>query len=551
MINSDGNGYYERTSASRWDALGLTGGATTAVKKCTGNSFRWFYLLANGQIANSMDGDSELYLWTPNIAGGDTVTDLIYYKSKPYIVTTHGLYQIYDDMDYVDGNYTFPLVQIVRNTSWTNVEATVTKSYIFILATDGTTTTKMLYNGSQLWTFNDEQLWAKGFQLDIDWSIIGSAFSDTVSVRKLLSSNGTREEIFIYDATNINCITSVSRAWTANALHVFDKNYNSATFEYSNTSVEEINISKETLAITYNGSQILNLPTTFPTGIDFYCKIPTLFSITQTFLSLDTVNVEGYTRYNTSSSTDTDISAYSGTPSKVEVSPTSLKINGTEYANSSWYIKNKTSLTATIIPIAEKSGITTGDIEPKSDDTTIGNITPYKSISAETFNGGAVSCTDFTLNGNSLLDTIYPTGSIYMSLVDTSPASFIGGTWSKLPTGYALWTADSGLSLTNDDTNKITAGLPNIKGSFYPRPHYTGSASFNGAIMDTDNILFTYKRHGFTTYGTQSGVSEYKSTASYPDVINFNASSYNSIYSDSISTVQPPAYKIYAWKRTS
>ncbi len=31
-----------------------------------------------------------------------------------------------------------------------------------------------------------------------------------------------------------------------------------------------------------------------------------------------------------------------------------------------------------------------------------------------------------------LLDCIYPTGSIYLSAVSTSPASFIGGSWERI-----------------------------------------------------------------------------------------------------------------------
>lgn len=40
---------------------------------------------------------------------------------------------------------------------------------------------------------------------------------------------------------------------------------------------------------------------------------------------------------------------------------------------------------------------------------------------------------------NSLIDRIYPVGSIYMSMVDTNPATLLGGgTWEQLPTGRCI-----------------------------------------------------------------------------------------------------------------
>lgn len=42
-----------------------------------------------------------------------------------------------------------------------------------------------------------------------------------------------------------------------------------------------------------------------------------------------------------------------------------------------------------------------------------------------------------------MLESIYPVGHIYIGFSETSPATFIGGTWSRLATGYALITAGS------------------------------------------------------------------------------------------------------------
>lgn len=133
------------------------------------------------------------------------------------------------------------------------------------------------------------------------------------------------------------------------------------------------------------------------------------------------------------------------------------------------------------------------------------------------------------LNTSDLLNKVYPVGSVYMSITNTSPASFIGGTWTAIPAGYALWTATSGAGGT------ISAGLPNISGSVGSLYKiYWNSATFSGA----------FSKNG--TSGKYASGSEGNTTA---HGFNFNASSSNSIYGAS-STVQPPAYKVYAWRRT-
>lgn len=139
------------------------------------------------------------------------------------------------------------------------------------------------------------------------------------------------------------------------------------------------------------------------------------------------------------------------------------------------------------------------------------------------------------LNGTALTDLLYPVGSIYISTVNTSPATFIGGSWTKLPAGYALWTASSGAY--NGSTGTISASLPNIKGT------YTQLRADSGAGFDCDGVLF--KNSISTSSGTGTGAGGKKGT------ITFNANAYNSIYKDSATTVQPPAIKVYAWRRIS
>lgn len=117
----------------------------------------------------------------------------------------------------------------------------------------------------------------------------------------------------------------------------------------------------------------------------------------------------------------------------------------------------------------------------------------------------------------------YPVGAIYMSIDATSPASLFGGTWTQIGAGYALWTATSGAGGT------IGAGLPNITG-----------ADVYGIDNATPSGAFVSVSAGHYGTGTKNGSRRFR----------FSASNSNSIYGSS-STVQPPAYKVYAWRRTA
>ena len=151
-----------------------------------------------------------------------------------------------------------------------------------------------------------------------------------------------------------------------------------------------------------------------------------------------------------------------------------------------------------------------------------------------------------TVDATQLIDLIYPIGSIYMSVTQTSPASFLGGTWTALEEGKALWTTTT--ASTGGAT--IDAGLPNITGSFQ-----VGRA--NASYWD---IVGAYGAFNYTDYGTSFKLSyaSMDNRASY-QTASFNASSgeqktdgtiSNDVYGKS-DTVQPPAIRVYAWQRAS
>ncbi len=153
--------------------------------------------------------------------------------------------------------------------------------------------------------------------------------------------------------------------------------------------------------------------------------------------------------------------------------------------------------------------------------------------------------------GSALLNAIYPIGAIYISVNSTSPTILFGGTWEALDEGYAFWTTTT--AGTGGET--IAAGLPNIVGNLNvvtSYNNYSQDLGLKGAFTKGADVGFkvaTYENQMVSHYplfnasngecGTQELTEPNKS-------ITYD----NKVYGKS-ETVQPPAIKVYAWKRTA
>ncbi len=111
-----------------------------------------------------------------------------------------------------------------------------------------------------------------------------------------------------------------------------------------------------------------------------------------------------------------------------------------------------------------------------------------------------------------------------------------GGTWVQVSAGRALWGADS----SHAGGTTISAGLPNIKGTWHNYGEGSGVATMKNSI--------TGCVYGVNTtspgWGTSTGIDQ----DNY--MLGIDASRSSSIYGNS-TTVQPPAYVVYVWKRTA
>lgn len=132
------------------------------------------------------------------------------------------------------------------------------------------------------------------------------------------------------------------------------------------------------------------------------------------------------------------------------------------------------------------------------------------------------------LNGGSdgtvsLLD-VYPIGSIYMSVNNTSPATLFGGTWEQLKDRFLLGAGDT-------YTNGSTGGEATHTLTIDEMPsHNHGIANFNS----------------WGESGTGSGYQYYNNKT---DLMGNNGTSYKG--GDKAHNNMPPYLVVYIWKRVS
>lgn len=138
----------------------------------------------------------------------------------------------------------------------------------------------------------------------------------------------------------------------------------------------------------------------------------------------------------------------------------------------------------------------------------------------------------------------HPVGSLYISENATSPAELYGGTWERIEGKFIMGASD-----THPAGTKLEAGLPNITGHAYTR----------GVVSDNpikQSVIFDNGAGG--AFSVLNDVSEYtsffdiltKNGENNSAKLSFNASSSNPIYGNS-TTVQPPAYCMYIWRRVA
>ena len=148
---------------------------------------------------------------------------------------------------------------------------------------------------------------------------------------------------------------------------------------------------------------------------------------------------------------------------------------------------------------------------------------------ALTATGTTAMPSGMTIGGKTLLNLIYPVGSIYMSVSSTSPATFLGGTWERIQDKFLL-----------------------SAGSTY------GAGATGGSATNDHCHFQTVGSDGSASYFTKAGVSPTTRVVTVPGTHIVTSGNYSdsktlredSTYMATISTM-PPYLAVYVWKRTA
>ena len=145
-----------------------------------------------------------------------------------------------------------------------------------------------------------------------------------------------------------------------------------------------------------------------------------------------------------------------------------------------------------------------------------------------------------TVDATQLIDLIYPIGSIYMSVTQTSPASFLGGSWTPLEDTFLLGAGDTYTAGTTggEATHTLTESeMPEHVGHFYDSPGNMYPGRTDSYYMSKDKaislgLLSSYNgRHWVITAGNEIGIA---------NVTRGKSQAHNNL---------PPYTVVYMWKR--
>lgn len=161
--------------------------------------------------------------------------------------------------------------------------------------------------------------------------------------------------------------------------------------------------------------------------------------------------------------------------------------------------------------------------------------------------GESIDAIGESIDGLPTFNTIYPVGSIYMSMTDTSPASLFGGTWERIGVGRTLLSAGGDENAVSD-TNTYT-GMGNYTGvkTYFPVDEKGGEIWHTLTVAEMPSHKHTITTKFKKAYG-QSGSTrelyhaqgEYSLTSMATASDTGGGGQHNNL---------PPYLAVYMWKR--
>lgn len=148
---------------------------------------------------------------------------------------------------------------------------------------------------------------------------------------------------------------------------------------------------------------------------------------------------------------------------------------------------------------------------------------------------------------DSLIEAIYPVGSIYIGTQSTCPLATIisGSTWELVSEGRVLQGSDS----NHNAGTTIEAGLPNHTHSASSNETGAHTHTVGGSDSTTTNPRDGFDLEGNGLYYRTTNINT-SSAGKHSHTITVGNVNNNNIYGNS-TTVQPPAYVVNIWERTA
>lgn len=158
------------------------------------------------------------------------------------------------------------------------------------------------------------------------------------------------------------------------------------------------------------------------------------------------------------------------------------------------------------------------NFKSKTNATISQNQSAFNSFKEETNTKFTTTKKELTELINTTLDSIYPVGSVYISLTDTNPGTYLKGTWEQFSQGRTL----VGVGEGSDGSNKQTFDVNDTGGEY--------------------KHMLTKKELSFVDYG---GLLQQNGS-----VIGVHGHGPGKSGSEKISLMQP-YYSVYFWKRVA
>lgn len=145
-----------------------------------------------------------------------------------------------------------------------------------------------------------------------------------------------------------------------------------------------------------------------------------------------------------------------------------------------------------------------------------------------------------SLNMSSIIDTIYPVGSIYMSINSSSPAILFGGTWVQIEDQFLLGCSSSYSAGSTGGSATVTLTESNMPAHAHDIDLVTES---NGShTHTTSGSAASAGSHTHTISGTAASAGSHTHSISGETSSKGSSTAHNNM---------PPYLAVYIWKRTA